>query len=219
MASLFAKELSDLGIEFEEIVEDVLVVENFISKEDIETFFSIIADSTEEQWSSYYLNNLKSFAMLKHGRDDIENLVAEGKLEITENWADKNLVISDHPIAKKIFNKIFTFVNAADENLFVTGSDTLQRMYSGVKLHAHTDQDTDPSIVYASILYLNDDYTGGELFFDNLDLTLKPKPGTLLLFPGSKKFHHGVKPVGDGPVRYVVVGFIKVKDFYKDNKY
>lgn len=219
MPAMFSKELSELGFDFKEIMDDILVVEDFLTKEDIDDFFSIINKSTEESWSDVYLKNVKSFAMLKHGRDDLDNLVAEGKLEITHNWADKNLIIGDHPVRKRIFNRILQFVEAADENLFVTGSDTLQRMYEGVRLHAHTDQDTDPSIVYASIIYLNDDYTDGELFFDNIGVTLKPKAGTLVLFPGSEKFHHGVTPVGPGPVRYVVVGFIKVKDFYKDNKY
>jgi hypothetical protein len=219
MSAIFSKALSDLGVEFHEVMEDILIVENFLTKEDIEDFFSIINESTEESWSNVYLRNLKSFAMLKHGRDDLDNLVAEGKLEITHNWADKNLIIGDHPVGQRVFNKILEFVEATDENLFVTGSDTLQRMYEGVKLHAHTDQDTDPSIVYASIIYLNDDYAGGELFFDNIGLTMKPKAGTLVLFPGTEKFHHGVTPVEKGPVRYVVVGFIKVKDFYKDNKY
>lgn len=216
---MFSKELSDSGISFNEIVEDILVIENFISQNEIDEFFDFINNSKEEDWSTFYLSNLKKFAMLKHGRDDLENLVAEGKLEITENWADKNLLVSDRDVAKNFFDRLQKIVLSADENLILTGCDTLQRMYSGVKLHPHTDQDTDPSITYASILYLNDDYADGELFFDNINLTLKPRPGTLILFPGTEKFHHGVKPVGEGPVRYVVVGFIKIKDFYENNKY
>jgi hypothetical protein len=219
MSPFFSKELSELGIDFTVVSEDILSIENFISEEDISSLFDTISQTTEEDWSQNYLNNLKSFAKLKHGRDDIDNLVAEGKLEITHNWADKNIIIKDHPVTQKIEDKLLNIVEMANPDLMITGTDTLQRMYSGVQLYAHTDQDTDPSIVYAAILYLNDDYAGGELFFDKIDVTLKPKPGTLILFPGSEKYHHGVKPVEDGPVRYVVVGFIKIKDFYKDKKY
>lgn len=219
MSAFFSKELSELGIEFKEVSEDILSIENFISKEEIDSLFEVINKTSEEDWSKIYLSNLKSFAKLKHGRDDIDNLVAEGKLQITQNWADKNLVISDHPVTKKIDSKLLSIVEKADSNLMINGTDTLQRMYSGVQLYAHTDQDTDPSIQYAAILYLNDDYEGGELFFDKINLTLKPKPGTLVIFPGSEKFHHGVNFVKDGPKRYVVVGFIKTKDFYENNKY
>ena len=92
-------------------------------------------------------------------------------------------------------------------------------MQEGVELKAHTDQDTDPSIRYAAILYLNDDYVDGELFFPINGLEFKPEPGTMLIFPGNAEYNHGVKHVGPGPIRYVLVGFIKEKNFYENNKY
>ena len=92
-------------------------------------------------------------------------------------------------------------------------------MQEGVELKPHTDQDTDPSIRHAAILYLNEEYSKGEIFFSNYNIELKPKPGSLLLFPGTKDYNHGVRHVGPGPVRYVLVGFIKVKNFYTNNKY
>jgi hypothetical protein len=96
----------------------------------------------------------------------------------------------------------------------------MQRMQEGVELKSHTDQHTDPSIKYAAILYINDDYKDGTLFFVNKENSdLRPRPGTLLVFPGNEEFQHGVRHVGEGPIRYVIVGFIKVKDFYENNKY
>ena len=92
-------------------------------------------------------------------------------------------------------------------------------MQDGVELKAHTDQYTDPSIRYATIIYINDDYNGGEIFFTNKNLELKPKPGSLLIFPGNDEFNHGVRHVQSGPIRYVLVGFIKEKGFYENNKY
>jgi uncharacterized cupin superfamily protein len=92
-------------------------------------------------------------------------------------------------------------------------------MQPGVELKSHTDQHTDPSIRYATIIYINDDYIDGELFFPKLDISLRPKPGDLLFFPGNEKHEHGVKHVGEGPIRYVIVGFIKEKDHYKHNRY
>jgi hypothetical protein len=104
--------------------------------------------------------------------------------------------------------------------LSLAGFGTLQRMQPGVELKAHTDQHTDPSIKYAAILYINDDYKDGTLFFKNKENSdLRPKPGTLLLFPGNEEYEHGVRFVGEGPIRYVTVGFIKVTDFYEKNKY
>ena len=92
-------------------------------------------------------------------------------------------------------------------------------MQEGVELKAHTDQHTDPAIEFATIIYLNDEYSKGELFFVNKDLELKPEAGSLVVFPGTDEFEHGVRVVGPGPIRYVIVGFVKTKDFYKNNNY
>ena len=157
--------------------------------------------------------------MEKFGRDDVDNLVAEGKFEITENWRDKNLNILDSEIYKKIYRKLNRMVEKEDYSLILSGFATIQRMQKDVELKSHTDQHTDPSIRYAAILYLNNDYVGGELVFENLDITVKPKAKSLLIFPGDDKHKHGVNMVGDGPIRYVLVGFVKVKNFYENNKY
>jgi predicted 2-oxoglutarate/Fe(II)-dependent dioxygenase YbiX len=57
------------------------------------------------------------------------------------------------------------------------------------------------------LLYLNDDYTGGEIEFTQLGLTLKPKAGMLLAFPSYLEFEHKVHPVTKG-TRYTIVSWI-----------
>ena len=49
-----------------------------------------------------------------------------------------------------------------------------------------------PFTDYASILYLNDDFEGGETFFED-GTVLKPKQGTCVIFQSMKHFH-GVYP-------------------------
>jgi hypothetical protein len=157
--------------------------------------------------------------MEKFGRDDVDNLVAEGKFEITQNWKDKNFNILHHEIQRPLYDGLNSMVVKADPELILSGFATIQRMQTGVELKAHTDQKTDPSIKYATIVYINDDYADGELFFPNLGIQLKPKPGTMLFFPGNEQYEHGVKHVGEGQIRYVLVGFIKEKYHYQNNKY
>lgn len=57
------------------------------------------------------------------------------------------------------------------------------------------------------LLYLNDDYEGGQIEFTKLGLTLKPKSGMLLAFPSYLEFEHKVHPVTKG-VRYTIVSWI-----------
>jgi hypothetical protein len=219
MIDSFKKQLLDSGYSITEITPELFSVENFLSKEQLDAFFSIIDSRSQEDWEAEYYSNLKTFCLQKFGRSDVDNLVAEGKFEITQNWKDKNFNISNDPVYRPMYKGLSDMVIKSDPELILSGLATIQRMQPGVQLTAHTDQHTDPSIRYATIIYLNDDYSDGELFFPNLNIQLKPKTGTLLFFAGNEEYKHGVKMVGEGPIRYVLVGFIKEKDHYKKNKY
>lgn len=220
MEVFLKKQFDDAGYETEVFHDHVLSIENFISSEELDTILKIIEVTPEEDWSIEYTKNLARFCMEKFGRDDVENLVAEGKFEITQGWEDKNLNITTEPISITLQGRLGRLLELADPSLELAGFGTLQRMQEGVELKSHTDQHTDPSIKYAAILYINDDYKDGTLFFINKENSdLRPKPGTLLIFPGNEEYEHGVRHVGEGPIRYVTVGFMKVTGFYEKNKY
>lgn len=73
--------------------------------------------------------------------------------------------------------------------------------------HIKPHKDTGPfdtSRLVTLVLYLNDKFDGGEIFFPDLSLELKPNTGDLLFF--YSEFRHGVRPVTKG-TRYSVVGF------------
>lgn len=215
------KEFQEAGYETSRWRDDmeVLVVHNYMTEDEFAQVWKVIDETPEEDWSIHYRQHLKQFCLEKFGRDDVENLVAEGKYEITLGWDDKNYDVSGSPLALSLQTKFHNLLQKADPSLELAGFATLQRMQEGVQLKSHTDQHTDPSIKYAAILYLNDDYTDGTLFFKNKDIDLRPKPRDLLVFPGNEEYEHGVRFVGAGPVRYVLVGFVKVRGFYDNNKY
>jgi hypothetical protein len=220
MSVFLQDELNAAGFSTSIVVGEVLMVENFLLKEELEEILSIIRDTPEEDWSVEYGNSLKRFCLEKFGTDDVDSLVKEGKFEITYNWYDKNLNIPKPELSRAMHTRLQNLIDKADPNLELGGFATLQRMQPETELKSHTDQHTDPSIKYAAILYLNDDYNEGELFFKNKPTgPIRPKPGSLLVFPGNEEYEHGVTHVKEGPIRYVTVGFIKVKDFYKNNKY
>jgi hypothetical protein len=220
MEVFLKKEFEDAGYDVEVFHDHVLFVKDFLKEEELQEILEIIETTDNEVWSIEYTKNLSRFCMEKFGRDDVENLVAEGKFEITVGWEDKNLDITNRKISVTLNNRLSRLLEIADPSLELGGFGTMQRMQPGVQLKSHTDQHTDPSIRYAAILYINDDYKDGTLFFKNKeDSDLRPKPGTLLVFPGNEEYEHGVRTVGEGPIRYVTVGFMKVTGFYEKNKY
>lgn len=59
------------------------------------------------------------------------------------------------------------------------------------------------------VLYLNDDYDGGEIVFPKQALSVKPRKGMLVAFPSSHHFLHGVNPVVTG-TRYAIVNWFSL---------
>lgn len=49
-----------------------------------------------------------------------------------------------------------------------------------------------------SIVYLNDDFTGGAIYFPRQDLTIQPSAGLVLMFPSNRNFPHEVQPIVTG---------------------
>ena len=75
----------------------------------------------------------------------------------------------------------------------------IARFDKGFGMHEHFDS-TKPNDI-ATLIYLNNDYSGGEIYFPDYDISIKPDEGDLVCFPDTPDFIHGVKPIKDG-VRY-----------------
>lgn len=58
----------------------------------------------------------------------------------------------------------------------------------------------------AAVLYFNDDFDGGEIYFPKFDIRIKPEPGMLVGFPASHHYLHGVAKVENGN-RYIQTSF------------
>lgn len=215
---ILKSDIEELGYNVVSIDDNIWMVEDFLSDQEQSDLFEIINSKTQEDWEHAYKENLKSFCMEKFGRDDIDNLVAEGKFEVTDNWHDKVLHISRTPVSNKLGQKVSALFKKYPQ-IDANGVGIIQRQYAGVELKSHTDQHTDPSIVYAVVIYINDDYTDGELFFPKKNIKIKPKAKSMIIFPGDDDHEHGVIAPGEGPLRYVLPCFIHIKDFYKENKY
>lgn len=75
----------------------------------------------------------------------------------------------------------------------------------------HTDHGFSYTCTLSSVMYLNDEYDGGELWFPYLDLTFKPEYGDIVLFPSTYIYAHAAKPVTSG-VKYSAVTMFDYND-------
>lgn len=208
MKKLELSDIESLGFDVEEIYPRIFAVRNFLTDDETQQVLTEAQSYTEEQWRFRYMSEMRRSCLEKFGRDDIDALVEEGLLEVTWNFVDKNTEYLDEVLREKFrvrAQEIFDKVGGVQLNGFLV----VHRQYEGADLKAHYDQYSDKLIEYAAILYINNDYTSGELFFSKLDLQIRPEPGTLMIFPGTEEYEHGVHPVGPGPVRYNLPTFVK----------
>ena len=91
---------------------------------------------------------------------------------------------------------------------YVKGTELLSHFDGNEHLptpHGHPHRDI------SSVLYLNDDFTGGAISFDIQEISINPKAGTLILFPGTEPFTHSVSILESG-LRCIVPQFWAIKN-------
>lgn len=60
----------------------------------------------------------------------------------------------------------------------------------------------------AFLVYLNDDFFGGETDFPYNKLTVRPKTGTVLVFPPTWQYPHRGLPVREGEPKYILSSYL-----------
>ena len=63
---------------------------------------------------------------------------------------------------------------------------------------------------YSILIYLNEGYEGGALYFPNFDFRLTPKRGMMVAFPSDHRYLHAAEPLISG-TRFAVVSWAKAK--------
>jgi hypothetical protein len=81
----------------------------------------------------------------------------------------------------------------------------------GQHFSVHSDHGFSYSCVVSSVMYLNDDYEGGELWFPYLDIKYKPEYGDIILFPSTYIYSHASLPVTSG-IKYSAVTMFDYND-------
>jgi hypothetical protein len=84
---------------------------------------------------------------------------------------------------------------------------------TGEHFSYHSDHGHHYVCTVSTVAYLNDDYEGGELSFDKLDLKIKPKEGDVVVFPSSFIYSHASLPVLSGE-KYAAVTMFDYNNGY-----
>ena len=208
---LTLEDFKKADLEAEELYPGIFVVRNFLKEEEILAIEEQFSRMTEDDWSKKYIESLYAFIKNQYGVDTIEEAQALGHdIRIDEKWVDKNALIEDQAVVNSINARLYKLFEPFTD-LALQGVGSIQRQYEGVSLSYHVDSLSNPLVVFANVLYINDDFTGGELHFPKIDITYRPERGALIVFPSADDYLHGVLPVGPGPIRYALPAFVNKK--------
>jgi predicted 2-oxoglutarate/Fe(II)-dependent dioxygenase YbiX len=125
--------------------------------------------------------------------------------------------LNDNPVLQNVHNQFNMLLLAStipytkrygiNEGLWHEGYSLL-KYNEGEQYKSHYDGGTDIGRSISALVYLNDDFEGGEIEFVHFDIKLKPKAGTLILFPSNFAYMHTAHPVIKG-TKYALVTWIK----------
>ncbi len=149
-----------------------------MSKEDLDKIYS------------YAVSNDKEF-------DGYGNSEKEFKVNVFSSQSEEALFIRD--LVRQNGKRVYSYVLKEYGGSFASfdpNASHIAKFDSGYGMHEHFDSSKPNDI--ATLIYLNDNYSGGEIYFPEYDIEIKPKAGDLICFPDNPNYVHGVKKVESG---------------------
>jgi predicted 2-oxoglutarate/Fe(II)-dependent dioxygenase YbiX len=167
---------------------DIYYIEDFLTEEELSSLHS---EALEDNWP-----------------EDDSDLSPNSK----SNWTGKIKRIKDPSVMRQIALRLHQQLPKEKKYLAFTNSKSIKRYRVGdldsggqYAMNPHSDSTKDPWELGA-IIYLNDDYEGGDLYYEKLGIALRPKPGTLVIHKSTEECMHRVNKVISG-TRYMITFF------------
>ena len=172
---------------------DIKIIKNFVDKEDADRLIKYIETNKLNKDKFIYTEYLKT----------VESQQAQS--QIPEQFS-----INDHPEVKDIYIKyakrfieeckVF-FDNTEGIGLY---AQWLTMYGIGNELPRHRDNHFGAEeINFSAVIYLNDDFTGGETEFPHHNKKIVPKMGSVMVFPPTWQYPHAGLRVHKG-VKYIM---------------
>jgi len=133
---------------------------------------------------------LKNFLSEKKCDEYFKKIRDIGYMDYSLPWSERVVDITTDPVVEKVTQ----YINKRFNLKLVVDQAEIQNHHvnSYAQLHVH-NQGGREHIVYNSLIYLNDNFDGGQFITKN-GISIKPEKGMLTFFNG-QTVYHGVKKV------------------------
>jgi hypothetical protein len=190
--------------------ENIVVFENFIEYEDlrlVQEFCPLIDEWNNEQASIYAEDGTCLYnADYWNDRQCSDDIL-------------KRINPKVHAVVDKYISKMQKQVESKFGCIVLPRPPVIMRWRPGIEQRPHADKQLNdgranafPTYDLSSLFYYNDDFEGGEIYFPQHDIEIKPKAGMAVMFVGDVNYLHGVRMVTSG-FRFTTPSFYTVKEF------
>jgi len=189
---------------YKNIIENPYQLIEYIEKTD-----SIMSSTTSiTKWSPWGPNYIGEGIPVVEG--EFDRFGAQKRINIPVKTDDENLNNACEYIYKSLRSeKFFEAGNyyAKQHGGVVTDffPSILSRYAVGNGMSDHIDSIGDPEggvLGISCIIYLTDNYDGGEIVFPNHNISLKPEAGSAMMFSSYEPYIHRVNPISSG-IKYI----------------
>jgi hypothetical protein len=171
-------------------MDQIKVINSFISEEDIEIFKSYNDYLLDSRPEIFFIGNngKRPVLQFEKTRDDQHPL-----LDLDSTIPEvKDLV-------RSYFSKVIETVKSIyqdSRDLYVCGFWLAKQLPgANVQMHDDTDEGRNTHFAYSAVLYLNTLSNTGDLIFIDLGYSIKPSAGDLVVFPSQGTGNHEVKEI------------------------
>jgi predicted 2-oxoglutarate/Fe(II)-dependent dioxygenase YbiX len=112
-------------------------------------------------------------------------------------------------LQQEVFPELQDYVKNYTDKELTMESFALVRYVEGQFFKEHADRVEGAGLSVRElsvVVYLNDDYEGGEIYFRNQGLTIKPAKNSMVMFPSTGDYLHEARPIISG-TKYVFISF------------
>jgi hypothetical protein len=173
------------------------------SKRYISTLESNLSGNKKYKWSEAQVTN--STTPIKKARDAVDFKYKQENLGPRDE-TNSELIDLHEEIYKKLKYCIDDYAKYWGINVvYYEAFNFVKYDGSGTHFNIHADHGPAYNCTVSAVIYINDDYIGGDLKFPRLDnLVYKPSVGDIAVFPSNYIYEHASLPMESG-TKYCVV--------------
>lgn len=190
-------------------IDNIKIIKNFVELDDLKKIEKFVP--TINEWMDAGENIYSEDGTCTYDASYWSNRQCSGEILSRINLEIYNIV-------DKYILKMKYFLEDAFNVKLSTRPPVIIRWFPGLEQRPHADKQLNdgspnpfPNYDLNSLIYYNDNFEGGELYYPQHDIEVKPEPGLAVAHPGDINYLHGVRMVTSGE-RFTTPSFYTITE-------